>query len=75
MSHTFLLDTYTFIENRLNEIQRQMVAAGSDDWKARQYAAGQIQALRDLERFLSNNYDIKLPRRLLRTRQNGNVGD
>lgn len=69
MSHTYLLDTYAFIENRLDEIQRQMVDAGSHDWRARQYAAGQIQGLRDLERFLSANYDVKLPRRLLRSRR------
>lgn len=69
MSHTYLLDTYTFIERRLEEIQQQMADAGDGDWKARQHAAGQIQALCDLERFLRVHYDAKLPRRLLRYRQ------
>jgi hypothetical protein len=69
MSHTYLLDTYAFIERRLEEIQRQMAAAGHDDWKTRQRAAGRIQALNDLERFLSANYDAKLPRRLARRRR------
>ena len=69
MSHTHLLDTYTFIESRREERQRQMADTGADDWKTRQHAAGQIQALCDLERFLSANYDVKLPRRLLRHRR------
>lgn len=69
MSHTYLLDTYAFIERRLEEIQRQMTAAGQEDWKTRLGAAGRIQALNDLERFLSANYDAKLPRRLARRRQ------
>ncbi len=65
MSYTCLLDTYAFIQNRMGDIQRQLVGAGDDDWKARQYAAGQIEALNELERFLSTHYDAKLPRRLL----------
>lgn len=69
MAYTYLLDTYTFIEKRLEEIQRQMADSGEDDWKARQHAAGRIQALHDLERFLSANYDAKLPRRILRRRR------
>ena len=68
MSHTYLLDTYKFIEKRQEEIGARLVDAGDDDWKARQYAAGQIQALCNLERFLRANYDAKLPRRLLRCR-------
>jgi hypothetical protein len=64
MSHTYLLDTYKFIERRQEEIGRRMVNAGDDDWKSRHYAAGRIQALCDLERFLRTNFDAKLPRRL-----------
>lgn len=67
MSHTYLLDTYAFIDQRLEEIQRQMADAADTDWNTRQQAAGRIQALRGLERFLSANYDAKLPRRLART--------
>jgi hypothetical protein len=65
MSYTYLLDTYAFIQRRLNDVQRQLADAGDDDWKARQFAAGQIEILRDLERFLKAHYDTKLPRRLL----------
>jgi len=65
MSYTYLLDTYTFIQKRLGDVQRQLVDAADDDWKSRQYAAGQIEALCDLERFLSAHYDAKLPRRIL----------
>jgi hypothetical protein len=66
MSHTYLLDTYAFIERRLDEIQRQLADAADGDWNTRQHAAGRIQALHDLERFLSANFDAKLPRRLAR---------
>jgi thiamine kinase-like enzyme len=69
MAYTYLLDTYTFIEKRLEEIQRQMSDTAIDDWKNRQHAAGRIQALHDLKHFLSANFDAKLPRRILRRRR------
>jgi len=65
MSYTYLLDTYTFIQKRLDDVQRQLADAADDDWQARQYAAGQTDALCELGRFLSAHYDAKLPRRIL----------
>ena len=73
MSYTYLLDTYAFIQVRLGDAQRQLVDAGESDWKARQYAAGQIEALCELERFLSEHFDAKLPRRILRRRAGSQV--
>jgi len=73
MSYTYLLDTYAFIQNRLADLQGQLVDAGEGDWQARQYAAGQIEALCELERFLSAHFDAKLPRRILRRRTGSQV--
>lgn len=65
MSYTYLLDTHAFIKERLEKVQENLINALDDDWNARQFAAGQIEALCDLERFLSMHYGAKLPRRLL----------
>lgn len=65
MSYTYFLDIYAFIHQRLEEIQRALVAAREDDGQTRQSAAGRIEALCDLERFLREHYEAKLPRRIM----------
>jgi hypothetical protein len=68
MSYTYLFETYAFIKKRVGDVQQKLVDSSDDNWKARQYAAGQIESLSELERFLSSHYDAKLPHRLLRHR-------
>lgn len=68
MSHNYLLDTYTFIAQRLAEVQPQYDDAG-DNIALKQSAAGRIEALCQLESFLSDHFDAKLPRRLARQRK------
>jgi|GEM_PF-842860 len=68
MSHNHLLDTYTYIQQRLNALEKQLTGADAD-LKTKHYAAGQIEALCDLDRFLKVHYDRRLPRRLRRQRQ------
>lgn len=63
MSHNYLLDTYDYIQQRLTEVRGRLNRAG-DEAHAKPYAAGQIQALQDFERFLIDNFNAKLPRRL-----------
>ncbi len=63
MSHNYLLDTYQYLQQRLNEIQPRLTADDADH-NTKQYVAGQIEAICDLERFLKGKYDVKLPRRL-----------
>ena len=63
MSHNYLLDTYTYLQKRLDAIQPQLTAADATQHD-KQYAAGQIEVICDLERYLIEHYDIKLPRRL-----------
>lgn len=63
MSHDYLLDTYAYIQQRLAEAQRRLKQAAGDP-HGKPYTAGQIQALCDFERFLIDNFNVKLPRRL-----------
>jgi hypothetical protein len=63
MSHDFLLDTYQYLKQRLNKIQPRLTSSGADRYE-KQYATGRIEAICDLERFLIEHYDKKLPRRL-----------
>jgi hypothetical protein len=67
MSHNYLLDTYTYINKRLHEAHQQALAAG-DDQRVSQNAAGRMEALSQFERYLGDNFDHKLPRRLARQR-------
>jgi gamma-glutamyl-gamma-aminobutyrate hydrolase PuuD len=63
MSHDYLFDTYRYLRQRLDDIQPRLTG-GDADPAARSYAAGQLEALCDLERFLKDRYEMKLPRRL-----------
>lgn len=63
MSHNYLFDTYRFFQERLDHIKPHLTGA-EEDQHSKAYAAGQIEALCDLERFLQERYEIKLPRRL-----------
>lgn len=63
MAHDYLLETYTYIEQRLSRARRKLVNAQESPYD-RQYASGQVKALRDFERFLFENFNAKLPRRL-----------
>lgn len=68
MSYTYLLDTYAFIAKRLQEVQQKLVDAGDDDGRTRLSAAGRIEALCEIENYLHDRYDAKLPRRILQQR-------
>jgi hypothetical protein len=63
MSHSYLFDTYQYLQQRVNEIKPRLTSEDADQ-HAKQYAAGQIEAICDLERFLKEHYDRKLPRRM-----------
>ena len=63
MSHNYLFDTYQYLKQRLDAINPRLADPETDP-ATRSYAAGQIEALCDLERFLKARYEVKLPRRL-----------
>ena len=69
MSHNFLFETYKFIDDRLEHIHQELEenAVGNTN---RQYFAGRIDALCEIERFLERNIKPKLPKRL---RQNFSI--
>ena len=63
MSHNYLFDTYSYLEQRMSDIKPTLT--GTDENRAvRSFAAGRIEALCELERFLKEHYEMKLPRRL-----------
>ena len=61
MSHNYLFDTYQYLQQRLDDISPRLTGA---DAATRSYASGQIDALCELERFLKEHYEGRLPRRL-----------
>ncbi len=63
MSHNYLLETYTYIERRLARARLKLIHCKENQHDA-QYASGQVEALCDFERFLFENFNVKLPRRL-----------
>ena len=63
MSHNFLFDTYDYIERRLAQVEQAFTRYDAND-EDRQYAAGQIEVLCEFERYLCENFDLKLPKRL-----------
>jgi len=63
MSHNFLFETYKFIDDRLEHIHQERVESTVDNTN-RQYAAGRIDALCEIERFLERKIKPKLPKRL-----------
>lgn len=71
MSHNYLIETYNLINQRLEEFEHTMLDSKTDE-TARQFAAGRVQALCDIERFIRQKFQPKLPRRLkhILTRQN-----
>lgn len=68
MSHNFLFDSYEYLHKRLDKVHPELTTADADQ-SAKQFTAGQIDALCTIERFLKERYDGKLPRRLRRIRQ------
>lgn len=62
MSHNYLLDTYQFIDTRLEEA-RASRAAARDDHRQR-FIDGRLDALQDLRDYLGSCYNRKLPRRI-----------
>lgn len=68
MSHNHLLELHGRIRYRLQDARNAFDASQSDPFKQR-LAQGRIDVLVDFRRFLSDNFDIKLPRRLYRRLQ------
>ena len=63
MSHTYLIDLYERIEQRLRGIENEIEAEGLSA-ENRDFLSGRAAALLEFKAFLTSGYDHKLPRRL-----------
>jgi len=63
MSHNYLFETYKFIDSRLEHMNQELVKNAVDN-TSRQYVAGRMDALCEIESFLERYIKPKLPKRL-----------
>lgn len=61
MSYNYLLELYETIDGRRQDARRKVEASAEAE---RQHLRGQLDVLEELERFLKENYNAKLPRRI-----------
>jgi hypothetical protein len=62
MSHTYLIDLYNLIDQRLKEIACELNSSGADI--ERDYLRGRSECLVEFKQFLATHYNSKLPRRI-----------
>jgi hypothetical protein len=62
MSHTYLIDLYSLIDQRLEEITCELKSSGSGT--AQDYLKGRFECLVEFKQFLATHYNSKLPRRI-----------
>jgi hypothetical protein len=63
MSHTYLIDLYELIEQRLLGIETDLETEGSSGENV-DFLKGRAASLMEFKQFLTSGYDSKLPRRL-----------
>ncbi len=63
MSHTYLIDLYELIDQRLQEIGDELQTKGSSAGDV-DFLQGRTTSLVEFKQFLKSGYDLKLPRRL-----------
>ena len=63
MAYGYLLDLYTYIDQRLAESEKALGEAESEDGEMG-FHKGRIEALSDFRIFLKKNFHSKLPRKI-----------
>ena len=63
MSHTYLIDLYELIDQRLEEVEREGNLEGFTE-KGAAFQQGRSEVLTEFKQFLAAHYNSKLPRRL-----------
>ena len=63
MSHNFLFNLYDYIDRRLGDLESDLVSVDADE-DAGQDTAGRIDILCEVERFIGEQFEVKLPKRL-----------
>ncbi|MEN8200263.1 MAG: hypothetical protein ABFR63_09350 [Thermodesulfobacteriota bacterium] len=60
MSHTYLIDLYALVDQRLEDVDKLCTESGAET----DYLKGRSASLRAFKQFLKTHYNRKLPRRL-----------
>ncbi len=63
MSHTYLIELYELIDQRLEEVQKEIRLDVSPERETR-FQEGRTKVLTEFKEFLATHYNRKLPRRL-----------
>lgn len=63
MSHNFLLEIYSHIRRRQDEIER-IAGPGISNHEEKCFLAGRAEILNDINAFLADRFNRKLPRRI-----------
>ncbi len=63
MSHTYLIDLYELIDQRLEDVERESSLESVAGTEAA-FQKGRAEVLREFKQFLAAHYNSKLPRRL-----------
>ena len=69
MSHTYLLDLYDLIEQRMEKAAGEL-RSGTSNGAGTRFQQGRCEVLTELKQFLAERYNSKLPRRI-RNRYSG----
>ena len=66
MSHTYLIDLYDLIDQRLEEVTSELKTENSISGSRTEpdYLRGRSECLLEFKQFLATHYNSKLPRRL-----------
>lgn len=63
MSHTYLLDLYELIDQRMEEASEEL-RSGTSDGGGTRFQQGRCEVLSEFKQFLAERYNRKLPRRI-----------
>lgn len=63
MSHTYLIDIYDLIDQRLEEASEEL-RSGTSDGGGTRFQQGRCEILTEFKQFLAERYNRKLPRRI-----------
>ena len=63
MSHTYLIDLYDLIDQRIEEASEEL-RSGKSDGGGTRFQQGRCEILTEFKQFLAKRYNQKLPRRI-----------
>lgn len=63
MSHTYLLELYELIDQRMEEASEEL-RSGTSDGGGTRFQQGRCEVLSEFKHFLAERYNRKLPRRI-----------